>query len=119
MSSDTETEEMNFTVCAVHTEKIYNILVAGGGLQNGNACAYVEIPFSRPNKIAYVEYTIGGVRVNVEEENDSILVFEKLDEEDYNYDIGEYNGTVFNPFSESKYLPFNGEHWMNTKIINK
>ena len=26
------------------------------------------------------------MRVNVEEENDSILVFEKLDEEDYNYD---------------------------------
>ena len=86
MSSDTETEEMNFTAYASHTEKIYKILVAGGGLQNGNACAYVEFPLEAPNKIVYAEYTIGKERVNVVEEKDSILIFEKLDEDDYNYD---------------------------------
>ncbi len=83
MSSDTETEEMNFTAYSTYTEKKHIINVAGGGMMNGNAYANVEIILDNPNRIVYAEY---GKNAYTESEEDSILVFEKLDEGDYNYD---------------------------------
>ena len=45
---------MKFTYYGNDT--ITRILVAGGGLMNGNACAYIEFITDEPSDIWYVEY---------------------------------------------------------------
>ena len=37
-------------------ENITRILVSGGGLGNGNTCAYIEFMTDEPNDVWYVEY---------------------------------------------------------------
>ncbi len=82
--SDTETEEMDYYAYSVtYEDLIYKINVAGGGMMNGNAYANVEISLDNPNKIVYAEY---GSYASTITKRDSILIFEKLDDDDYDYD---------------------------------
>ena len=82
--SDTETEEMEYFAYSVtYEDSIYKINVAGGGMMNGNAYANVEFSFDNPNKIVYAEY---GSNAYTNTNRDSILIFEKLDDDDYDYE---------------------------------
>jgi hypothetical protein len=48
--------------CNFGTENITRILVAGGGLDNGNDCAFIEFLTDDPDTIWYVEYGKNPIR---------------------------------------------------------